>query len=316
VDNPVELNVKTVSKSRIPASGAIWQPEDTVSEVTRLLQVDEETAAEEVILDEPAGSGTTSSVEKSADIWCEEAVKVEFDQGWHAHFASDDIINIVQGGTFDPRYVSALRIGQQVLLIHGQRRQSLYDLIVSRVHKHPSIELHLAMIRRWQEELGVTFHKWQSGVPSLVELREHGPRDLGGLLQRIRARGSQLVSTLTLSFWLRGFVLCPLDPEDLRRVAEVLDMNFVRQYRGRVVQAATRLRGLHRGLSIKLNHWLENQATGTVHTNDDDVIDTELGLTFGDVRNSLLMLRVIGIYRVTGPILRSYLGQAEKDVGT
>lgn len=90
-------------------------------------------------------------------------------------------------------------------------------------------------------------------------------------------------------------------------------MGFVRQYHGRIVQAANRLRGLHRGLSNKLNHWLEGHATDAVHTNDDDVIDTELGLTFGDVRNSLLVLRVVGIQNVTGPFLRTNLGRVEKD---
>jgi hypothetical protein len=90
-------------------------------------------------------------------------------------------------------------------------------------------------------------------------------------------------------------------------------MTFVRQYYKRIVQAANRLRGLHRGLSIRLNRWLEDQATGAAHRNNDDVIDAELGLTFGDVRNSLLVLRVVEIQTVAGPHLRSNLGLPRKD---
>jgi hypothetical protein len=129
----------------------------------------------------------------------------------------------------------------------------------------------------------------------------------------MQARGSQLVSTLTLSFWLRGFVLCPLDAQDLSRVADVLNLRFVKQYHQRIVQAANRLRGLHRGLSLKLHHWLEDQAAGAAHRSDDEVIDPELGLTFGDVRNSLLLLRTVAVQSVSGPFLRSTLGRAEKD---
>ncbi|GIW54740.1 MAG: hypothetical protein KatS3mg082_1144 [Nitrospiraceae bacterium] len=313
VEEPTELNVETTTKKKSSATGLIWSPEDAVSEVARLFQFEEDTTAEEVVFIDQANAGTDTQAEAAEEIWCAEAVNVQFDQGWHAYFAHDDIVNVVKDGTLDQRCVRSLRVGERVVLIHGQQRQSLYDLIISRVHRHPSIELHLALIRRWQEDVRVAFGQWRARRGDTDELKAHGARDLNGLLQRIQERGSQLVSTLTLSFWLRGFVLCPLDPEDLRRVAEVLDMGFVRQHYRRIAQAANRLRGLHRGLSHKLNRWLQDHAAGAVHRSDEDVIDAELGLTFGDVRNSLLVLRVVRIENVTGPFLRSKLGWAEKD---
>lgn len=312
VEQPTELNVETTTKKKSSATGSIWSPENAVSEVARLFQFEEDTTAEEVVFIDQADAGTATQAETAEEIWCAEAVNVQFDQGWRAYFAHDDIVNVVRDGALDQRYVRSLRVGERVVLIHGQQRQSLYDLIISRVHKHPSIELHLALIRRWQEDVRVAFGQWRARIGEPDELMAHGARDLNGLLQRIQARGSQLVSTLTLSFWLRGFVLCPLDPEDLRRVAEVLDIGFVRQHYTRIAQAANRLRGLHRSLSHKLNRWLQDHAAGVVHKDDDDVIDAELGLTFGDVRNSLLVLRVVRIDTVTGPFLRSNLGRAQK----
>lgn len=313
VEEPTELNVEMTTKKKSSATGPIWSPEDTVSEVAHILQFEEETTAEEAVFVDQAEAGAIPIEETSEELWCPEAVHVKFDQGWHVYFAHDDIINVIRDGTRDERYVRSLRVGERVVLIHGQQRQSLYDLIISRVHKHPSIELHLALIRRWQEDVRVAFGQWQGQRGNPAEFGAYGARDLNGLLQCIRARGSQLVSTLTLSFWLRGFVLCPLDPEDLRRVAEVLDIGFVQQHYRRIAQAANRLRGLHRGLSLKLNRWLQDHAAGEVHRSDDDVIDAELGLTFGDMRNSLLVLRVVGIESVTGPFLRSKLGWAEKE---
>ncbi len=312
MDEPVEVNIETTTKTKTSATGPVWLPEDAVSEVARIFQSDDESTAEEIVISDQAEVGAGATADTSQEIWCAEAVKVQFDQGWHAYFAQDDVINVVKDG-LDLRYVRSLRVNERVLLIHGQQRQSLYDLIISRVHKHPSIELHLAMIRRWQEDLRVAFEQWRIRTGDSAELGVHGVRDLNGLLRRMQARGSQLVADLTLSFWLRGFVLCPIDPEDLRRVAEVLDMGFVRQHYRRIGQAANRLRGLHRGLSRKLNRWLQDHATGAVHKSDDDVIDAELGLTFGDVQNSLLVLRVVGIENVSGPFLCINLGRAEKD---
>jgi hypothetical protein len=46
---------------------------------------------------------------------------------------------------------------------------------------------------------------------------------------------------------------------------------------------------------------------------DDDVIDTELGLTFGDFRNSLMILRVAAARTVRGLFMRSDLGKLERN---
>ncbi len=316
INKPVEMNVETTQKTRTSLSGAVWQPEDPAIEVERLFQVDDECECEGLILNDQPETRANPLSEPIEEIWCPEAVRVQFDQGWQAYFARDDVINVVSNGRLDSRYVRSLRREELVLIIHGQQRQNLYDLIISRVHKHPSIELHLALIRRWQEDLRVAYLQWCTRSVDENELRALGPRNLDGLLKRMQARGSQLVSTLTMNFWLKGFVLCPLDPEDLRRVGEVLNIGFVQKYYRRISQAASRLRGLHRGLSNRLNRWLQDQITGAIQRNDDDIIDADLGLTFGDVRNSLLILRVRELELVNGPFLRSALGRLEKDMQT
>ncbi len=61
--------------------------------------------------------------------------------------------------------------------------KNLYDLIISRVHKHPSIELHIAIIRRWQEELRMAYEHWRIQPICQVELKDYGNRDLDGLLR-------------------------------------------------------------------------------------------------------------------------------------
>lgn len=314
VGMPVEMDIETAKKTKTTLAGSCWKPDDPVIEVARLFHSDDESDGEELILNDQTDMGGSPTSGSTEEIWCAEAVRMEFDQGWHAYFAPDEVINVISHGGLDPRYVRSLRCNDRVLIIHGQKRQSLYDLIISRVHKHPSIELHLTMIRRWQEDLRVAFAQWSSCTGDSSELRDYGSRDLDGLLRRMRSKGSQLVSSLTLNFWLKGLVLCPLQPEDLRRVSEVLNMGFVQKYYKRISQAASRLRGLHRGLSNRLNSWLQDQVTGAMQGNDDDIIDAELGLTFGDVKNSLLILHIKKIETLTGPFLISTLGRVEREV--
>jgi hypothetical protein len=203
----------------------------------------------------------------------------------------------------DERYIKSLQPGTRVLLIHGQQRQNLYDLIVSRIHRHASIELHLRLIQRWREDFVVGYQGWR---------RLQG-RNLDALLLEMARRGSKLTSSFTLRQWLWGNTLGPDDPEDLRRLAEVLDMDFVKQYYRRIDEAAQRIRGLHRGLAIRLNSWLKQQVAGVgVGADDSDVIDERLGLTFGDFRSSLLVLQVQTVTTVAGPFLREALGNLER----
>ena len=73
-----------------------------------------------------------------------------------------------------------------------------------------------------------------------------------------------------------------------------------------------RCRGLHRGLSKRLNRWLEQQAAGTAAQSDDEVIDEELGLSFGDFRSSLQVLKVERTATIDGPFLRTTLGRVRR----
>jgi hypothetical protein len=128
------------------------------------------------------------------------------------------------------------------------------------------------------------------------------------LLKTLRGKGSRLSSTLAVEFWISGATLCPIDPEDIKRVAEILALDFVESHYRKIAQAASRIRGLHRGLSNRLNHWLHDRAQGGVASHDQAIIDDETGLTFGEVRDSFVITEVKESTAVVGPFLRSSLG--------
>lgn len=297
--SPLSLNANTAERKERARVERLWQPDDPVTEVAKLLKEDEDTLDDAQIFYETDQDEAVSS----GETWCDKAVKVHFTNGSSVVYPFDETINVVRPGQsrVDERYVSSLRRGDRVLLIHGQRRQSFYVLIISRVHQHPSMMLHLALIQRWQSDFVTAYQRWH----------ERGARNLDELLRHLNDKGSSITSTAALRSWLQGQILCPQDGEDLRRLADVLGMDYVRQQYRRIERAASRLRGLHRGLSNKLNRWLEQQAAGIDAGNDDEVVDPELGLTFGDLRSSLVLLHVKDAENMQGPFLRSSLGKLE-----
>ena len=297
----------------------MWPACDPVKEVARLLQVDQGLDDEEgAVTDLAEPIAAAAAPEEPTSLWCDEAIEICFDQGLSAKFPPEDQINVIlstpTGTKVEARFVRALKPNDRVLFIDGQPRQSLYDLVISRVHRHPAIELHLALITRWQQDLKMGYDRWRKkAVSDLVELKETRTRDLSGLLQRLHGQDSRITCELTLTFWLNGTTLCPIDLEDMRRVADILGLAFVQQNYRKIDQAASRLRGLHRGLSNRLNRWLESEAAKFSGHDEDDLIDTELGLRFGDIRTSLRILQVRSIQKVKGPFLRENLGKLSKE---
>lgn len=300
------LDAGNIARPRSLGIKPLWQPEDPVSEIARLLESEQTLIEDELGLEGQLQEDSETDITLEQESWCESAIEVHFEHDWHVCFAPDDMMNVIvtgeKGQQIDKRYIKALKPNDRVIAIPDQRRQSLYDLILSRVHGHPTIELHLALIRRWQQDLELAYRRW----------RLHGVRNLDELLWQMQRRGSTLTHPMTLRGWLSGNILCPEDPDDLYRLAEILEMSFVVSHHQRIYQAAKRLRGLHRVLARRLNSWLEEQASGSVRAKDDDVLDAELGITFGDFRNSLLILRVQDVQPIMGLFLRSSLGRFER----
>lgn len=240
--------------------------------------------------------------------WVETGVMVRVAGGRQILFASDDAINVIvynpNGPQLQQRFVRSLRAGDEILYIQGQNRQSLYELIVSRVHRHPTIAQYLSLVERWQDD-------FVKGVAAAKRARRVTPESL---LEELQQRGSALVAPETIRLWLRRRVLAPEDVKDLTRLADILSLDFVRTYATQIHRAARRLKGLHIALSAKLNRWLTSQDAGTVVAGSgDDLVDADLGLTFDDFRHSLLRLRVVETSEVAGPFWRPRLGQIQAD---
>ena len=283
----------------------LWTAPDATKEAQWLLQDDEGDSDDSAAISEPGEDGEDIHGMALSDegLTLELVVRVEVTDGRRVLFAPDGNVNVIRGSTLyesmRPVRADAIRPGDRIIFIHGQRRQSLYDLLIDRVHTHPSIRLHLALIRAWHDELRRAFRDWSIGRVAAYD----------DLLERLQALGCRRTAALTIRFWVRGVIICPSDPDDLRRVAQVMDIPFVREHYLRISKAADRLRGLHRGLANRLGNWIRAQAAGGSPASDEDVFDQELGLTLTDFRESLEVLVVRSSTEQQGLFLRSSLNR-------
>ena len=280
-------------------SGPLVPTLDVVSELSWYMDSSEE---------DEAAAGGSPGLQVEEQVWVSEAIEIHVADGWRGFFAPEDKLNVVvQSGTrrrTEERFVRSLREGDRILVIHGQKRQSLYELVISRVHNHPAMEIHLALIGQWQEELAESFRA-----------RRRTGWTYQDVLTKIRDQGSHISSTQTIRLWVLGQVLAPDDPKDLLRLARTMDMRFVEQYHSRINVAAQRIRGLHIGLSLRLNRWLKAQVTN-ISEEDFEVFDDELGLSFQDFRDSLGIHTVESILAASGLFLRDSLGSFQREQTT
>lgn len=257
----------------------------------------------------PIGQSYTS---EKQDICVENVIEVSFEDSWKILYSPDDIINVIKtnriGKDIESRLVSSLQNGDNVLFIHGQKKQSLYELIVSRVHKNPSIETHLALINKWHSEFSLSFEKRFKN-----RNMTHNAKLLF-ILRELGKRGTLITDERTIHNWLMEKTICPDDKEDLKRLADILDMPFVKKYYKQIHAASHRLAGIHIVLSKQISKWLIEQSSGIINSQNElnGLIDNELGLTINDFRDSLMILKVISINKKSGLFYIDRLGVLER----
>lgn len=284
----------------------IWEPTSSIEEFTILMRNEIEDNI----------SGILSKVSSRSDNFSDNVAEF-FDEVWLIEFSNDEHvlleinakINVIftnnENTKTESRFVSSLRKGDRIVFIHGQHKQSLLDLIISRVYRNPSINLHVRLVEKWQEDLATAYHQ---------RALDSNDFNLDKLFKEMKIRGSKISSPQPLRYWLHGETLRPADQEDLRRLADILGLDFVSQHYKRIHQAGSRLAGLHVSLSRRLNAWLNSEAPDIVANvvSQEDIIDEQLGLTFQDFHDSLSILEVRSVRKEKGLFGRDMLGQLEK----
>ena len=300
ITTPRQWKVEKNEEITVPEAKELFRVPERVDEIAWLMQSDDISLDEQVLSDQT--NIETEDITHNV-MTTDRIIHIIFREGLHVRLPLNATVQLVldtnAGRQLDERSVRSLRINDVVLFIHGQNRQNLYDLIVTRVHAHPSIALFVNLIQRWQEEI--------------AECARKSDHTHDEILNQMQQRGSQLQTPQTIRFWLNGQVLCPNKLSDLQCIAEILDMSFTQKYSQEIARAATRLRGIHIGLSRRLNQWLQHDAVEASSDQAHDFIDSELGITFNDFQDALRLLTVKETKQEEGIFLISDLGKLSQE---
>jgi hypothetical protein len=229
------------------------------------------------------------------------ALKIEFSDG--LCFAEPDTkLTVLLSATesVEERRTDALRIGDIVLLVNGDQRQSLYEAILKRVEHHPAMGTTFILVRYWQRAIREGF------------LRSRMTYD--DFLKKLRSSGSSMRTAPGIRCWVVGEVLGPSDAEDIRRVGVFFDDQALMKEWQRIDRALRRIRGLHSSLARKLNRVIIKARLLGTHTDaGEECIDEELNLYVDDFRDSVTIHRITGMdpgdirqtpYVFTGRLIR------------
>ena len=186
------------------------------------------------------------------------------------------------------------------MLIHGQRRQNLYDLIVSRVHRVSAIGLRVALVRQWQDDLVLAYvvEAAREPQPGCAARAHEGAR------QRAHEHGDAAA------------VAAAPDPVSGRQGGPAAARGGAGDgVRERALSTHIRGSKSFTRAASRLGEPPEQVAgaAGGRSEEDEAVVDENLGLRFGDFRSSLQVLVVEGVATIEGPFLRTTLGAAGRE---
>jgi hypothetical protein len=176
----------------------------------------------------------------------------------------------------------SLRPGDLVALIDGQARQDLFGHVIDTLEESPDWGLSVALARFW--------HECVRRIP-----------DTGLSYEEIRLRSGVSVQAKTIGTWARGQAECPLDPEDVRRLARLLEDDDVLSRADAVAAALRALWHLHQ----KAGRWLSSRLAdaslaglgddairGRIR---DEVLDPSLGLRASDLLGTIRLCCVTAV---------------------
>ena len=174
----------------------------------------------------------------------------------------------------------SLRPGDLVALVDGQARQDLFGYMVDTLEESPDWGLQVALARFW--------HTCVRRIPGS-----------GLTYEEIRRRSGVSVQAGTIGTWARGQAECPLNPEDVRRLAGFLGDDDVLSRADAVAAALRALWQLHR----KAGRWLSARLADASRAGlgddairgraRDEVLDAALGLRASDLLGAIRLCRVI-----------------------
>ncbi|MBM7854318.1 hypothetical protein JOC37_000691 [Desulfohalotomaculum tongense] len=224
-----------------------------------------------------------------------EAREIIFTDGSRMFCAADDNLKKIEGvsGAIYSIKVKKLKAGDRVVIIRGNARNSLYDLILEKNEEQPQVDLDTKYIRFWQRSINDAFYR-----------RGLTYEEIHSMLVRL---GSRITSSATIGNWIRGDVMGPEDPEDIKRLGIVLGLDELTKSWKMIYRAMKRLRRIHRVVAVQLNRVIiASSSTNLLVEPDDELV--EWGLSMADFRDALTVKTIEEISEAIKYVKPGYTG--------
>jgi len=200
----------------------------------------------------------------------------------------DDTIGCKRGDSLEP--------GDRLIVVAPEAREFIASRVLSARRDEERDTPADRTIRRWQQELA-------TGIDSLGLSHSE-------VLRRIREIGSRRATSGVIRQWAAGEVLGPLDPQDIRRVGEVVGSEWLRANWLSVGAALFAVRNGHRVLGRRITQIIQRAALGEheISTKDKDFLAL-LGITMGRLQDAVSVLTVEQISADAGMVPVDRIGR-------
>ncbi len=180
--------------------------------------------------------------------------------------------------------VEAIEPGDRLIVINPQARESIAHRMLTSKKEEETDQSAGQMIKQWQDELCEGIKR--SGLTH----RE--------VLQRIQGLGSRRVTPLVVGQWARGDVLGPLDAQDILRIGQVVQSDWLMQNWQRVGFSLLIIRSGHRLLGRQITRIIQKAAVGDYAlARTDEQFLAQLGITMGELQDAVDLLTVEAVSR-------------------
>lgn len=197
----------------------------------------------------------------------------------YAYLPVEGMVTVVATSGTKEKKVKSLSDGDQVLFIDQAQSRSIYEIMLEEIKKAPEFTLAVETIQFWHRTLkaafadsGMTYHNVHAKLKKAGSARVEG----------------------TIPSWIRGDVMAPLDPEDLRRVFAVFEIH---DPEGRISagidMAAKKLRRIYRLYAKAVNAFLIKSAADA-RTEIEDVLEKH-NLDIAAIRESVIKETVVRV---------------------
>jgi hypothetical protein len=192
--------------------------------------------------------------------------------------------------------VDALEPDHRLIVVNPAARESIAHRILAAKRGEETDQTAGQTIKRWQQELA-------EGV-------KHYDLTYVEVLRKIRELGSQRADPAVIGQWARGDVLGPLDAQDICRIGQIVESDWLIQNWQRVGLALLITRSGHRLLGRRITQIIQKAAVGDRElARKDEEFLQQIGISMGELQDAVTLLTVEAMSRDTKVVPIDQIGK-------